>query len=369
MSHDVLVVGAGFAGCTCAERLAEAGLSVLLIDRRNHIGGNAYDHVDAHGVLVHAYGPHIFHTDSPRIFDYLSRFTAWRPYEHRVLARLGGRDFPFPINRRTLNAFFGLDLDAAGAAALLERLREPRAAPRNSEELVLGSVGRELCEAFFRGYTRKQWDMDLSELAVGVAARVPARSDDDDRYFTDRFQCMPRDGYHALFLRMLDRPRIEVRLETDFLRDRGAFDVRHTVFTGPIDAYYDYGHGRLPYRSVRFEHEHRPGAGLVQPVATINYPELAVAHTRITEFRHLTGQVCAGSTLMREYPCWEGDPYYPVPRPENQAMYRRYAALAAEDRSVTFVGRLAQYRYYNMDQAVAAALQAASGIVERLGAA
>jgi len=350
-----LIVGAGFAGATCARALADAGESVLVIDRRPHIGGNAHDRLDDHGVLVHDYGPHIFHTNSERVFGWLSRFTQWRPYEHRVRAVVAGRSYPMPINRTTINTLYGLDLDEAGVARFLERAREPRATLKTSEDVVLNAVGRDLCDKFFRGYTRKQWGLELSELAAGVAARIPTRTGDDDRYFTDRFQAMPADGYTAMFRRMLDHPLIDVRTGIDHAEVRSHIACDRTIFTGPIDAYYGHCFGPLPYRSIRFEHEHLGGVARYQEVGTVNYP-LDHAYTRITEFRHLTGQSHPGTSIVREYPCAEGDPYYPVPNALNEARYRRYAALAEAETHVHFIGRLAQYRYYNMDQVVAAAL-------------
>jgi UDP-galactopyranose mutase len=364
--YDALIVGAGFAGSVCAEQLASAGKQVLLIDKRPHIAGNAYDVLDAQGVLIHVYGPHIFHTNGKRIFEYLSRFTDWRFYEHRVLAVVDGEHYPIPINRTTLNRLYGLELDDAAAAAYLEKVREPRAPIRTSEDVVLSSVGRDLCEKFFRGYTRKQWGLDLSELSAGVAARVPTRTDADDRYFTDSFQFMPADGYTAMFRRMLNRPNIELSLGTDYFDLKGQVDAAHTIFTGPIDAYFDYCFGKLPYRSLSFEHEHVHGRERHQPVGTVNYPN-DHAYTRITEFKHLTGQACAGTSIVREYPRSEGEPYYPIPRPENEALFRRYQELAKGDAAVSFVGRLAQYRYYNMDQVVGAALKAAADVLAALG--
>lgn len=356
---DILVVGAGFAGAVCAERLANAGRRVLVIDKRPHIAGNAYDHLDEQGVLVHRYGPHIFHTNSKRIFEYLSRFTDWRFYEHRVRAIVAGQPYPMPINRTTINRLYGLDLDEAGVAAYLDSVRIPRAPLATSEDVVLNSVGSDLCEKFFRGYTRKQWGLDLSELSAGVAARIPTRTNDDDRYFADTFQFMPAAGYTALFQRMLGHPNIEVRLGVDFAAIRDSLPRAHTVYTGPIDAYFGHRFGRLPYRSLRFEHLHDASADRLQEVGTINYPN-DHAWTRITEFKHLTGQACKGTSLVREYAQDEGDPYYPVPRPENEALFKRYQALANAEPGVSFVGRLAQYRYYNMDQVVGAALKAAS---------
>ena len=354
-----LVIGAGYAGSVMARELADAGHRVHVIDKRLHIAGNAYDELDEHGVLVHRYGPHIFHTNGERIFEYLSRFTQWRPYEHRVRGVIKGMAYPFPINRDTLNLLYGLNLDEVEAAAFFERVREPREPVLTSEDVVLNSVGRDLYEKFFLNYTRKQWGLDPSQLKAGVAARIPVRTNTDDRYFTDTFQAMPLHGYTKMFEAMLNHPNISVELGVDFaeVRQRGGA-YGHLVYTGPIDAYFDFRFGHLPYRSLRFEHEHLAGVAQYQETGTINYPN-DHAYTRITEFKHLTGQQHPGTSIVREYPQAEGDPYYPVPRAENEALFKRYEALAKEEKGVTFVGRLAQYRYYNMDQVVGAALVAA----------
>ncbi len=359
---DFLIVGAGFSGACTARALAEAGLRCHVIDKRSHVGGNAYDRIDDHGVLIHEYGPHIFHTNSEKVVTWLSRFTAWRAYEHRVLAQADACLVPLPINRRTLNELYGLDLDEAGAAAFLERVREPRETIRTSEDVVLNSVGHDLCEKFFRGYTRKQWGLDLSELAAGVAARIPTRTNDDDRYFTDRFQAMPAAGYTAMFQCMLDHPNISIQLGVEFDAVRTSIGRRATVYCGPIDAYFGHRFGALPYRSLRFEHEHRADTTWTQAVGTVNYPN-EHAYTRITGFKHLTGQAHAGTSIVREYPCAEGDPYYPIPRPANEALFKRYEALAEGEQDVHFIGRVAQYRYYNMDQVVGAALALAERLI------
>lgn len=366
MRLDVLVVGAGFSGSVVARQLAEQGLSVLVIDKRDHIGGNAYDRLDASGVLMHPYGPHIFHTNSQRIFDYLSRFTQWRPYEHRVLAKAGDKLVPLPINIDTVNQLYGLELDESTIQAFYDAMREPRDPIRTSEDVVVNAVGRDLYEAFFRGYTRKQWGLDPSELSASVAARVPARTNHDDRYFTDTFQAIPRDGYTALFTKLLDHPGIRVELGVDFFTERGRMGASHTVYTGPVDAYYAQCYGALPYRSLRFEHEHLPDTVEYQSVGTVNFPN-DFEYTRITEFKHVTGQVHAGSSIVREYPQAEGEPFYPVPRPENEALFKRYEALALQEGGVTFVGRLAQYRYYNMDQCVGAAIKASEYVLAKMG--
>ena len=357
-----LIIGAGFAGSTIARALADAGRKVHLIDRRAHIGGNAFDEPDAHGVLVHRYGPHIFHTNSEKVWEFLSRFTEWCPYEHRVLGVVDGKHYPFPINRDTLNLLYGLNLDEAGAAAFFERVREPREPVRSSEDVVLNSVGRDLYEKFFLNYTRKQWGMEPAQLKAGVAARIPVRTNTDDRYFTDTFQAMPLHGYTKMFERMLDHPNITVELGVNFadVRQRGGW--AHVVYTGPVDAYFEHCYGPLPYRSLRFEHEHLNNIEQYQPVGTVNYPN-DHAYTRITEFKHLTGQKHADTSIVREYPQAQGEPYYPIPSDENEALFKRYQALADAERGVTFVGRLAEYRYYNMDQVVAAALSAAQRLL------
>ena len=358
-----LIVGAGFAGCVVARELADAGIAVALVDRRCHIGGNAYDELDSHGVMIHRYGPHIFHTNSERIWSFLSRFTQWRPYEHRVQAVLEGKHYPFPINRNTINSLYGLNLDEAGVAQYFERIREPRSPIRSSEDVVLNAVGRDLYERFFLNYTKKQWGVSPAELKAGVAARIPVRTNTDERYFTDSFQTMPSNGYTRMFESMLDHPGIALQLGVDYadVRDERGFD--HTVFTGPIDSYFDYRFGPLPYRSLRFEHEHVPQQRF-QPVGTVNYPN-DHAFTRITEFKHLTGQPHPGTSIVREYPQAHGDPYYPIPSDDNEALYKRYEALAEAETGVTFVGRLAQYRYMNMDQVVGSALTAARTLIER----
>ena len=356
-SYDFLVVGTGFAGAVLAERLAaDGGHRVLVVDRRPHVGGNAYDCPDAAGVLIHRYGPHIFHTNSEAVFGYLSRFTAWRPYEHRVLASIGGRLLPIPINRTTINGFFGLDLpDDAEAEAFLAAEAEPCGEVRTSEDVVVGRVGRRLYEAFFRGYTRKQWGVDPSELDRSVTARVPVRTDTDDRYFADRFQVMPKHGFTAMFERLLDHPGITVRTGTEYRDVLDRVAARHVIFTGPIDEFFGHRFGRLPYRSLRFEHRN-VASPRFQPVAVVNYPEEEVPYTRVTEYKHLTGQDHGTTSITYEYPAADGDPYYPVPNPANAALYARYEALADATPGVTFVGRLGTYRYYNMDQVVGQAL-------------
>lgn len=358
---DYLVVGAGFGGAVAAERLASAGARVLVVDKRPHIGGNAFDEHDAAGVLIHRYGPHIFHTNSDEVLAYLSRFTAWRPYEHRVLAQVPAGLVPMPINRTTVNRVFGQALTSeAETEAFFATLAEPMNEIRSARDFVVSAVGREMYEMFFHGYTLKQWGVTPAELDRSVTARVPTRTSDDDRYFLDRHQCMPARGYTPMFENMLDHPNITVMVGTDYKAvPRGRF--AHMLFTGPIDSFYGQRFGALPYRSLIFEHETRPG-GLVQPVGTINYPGLETPYTRCTEFRHITGQSHSFTSLCRERSSAEGEPYYPVPNPANHALFKRYQALADAETNVTFTGRLGSYRYMNMDQVVAQSL----AIVKRL---
>ena len=352
---DYLIVGAGFAGSVLAERLARgAGKSVVICDRRNHIGGNAYDHYDAAGILVHKYGPHIFHTNSKEIFDYLSRFTAWRAYEHRVLANIDGQLLPVPINLDTINRFYNRNFTGPEAAEFLASIAEPRQCLRTSEDVVVSKVGRELYEKFFRGYTRKQWGVDPSELEAQVTARIPVRTDRDDRYFTDQFQFMPKHGFTRLFENLLDHPKIEIVLNADYREVKKTIRCRKIIYTGPVDEFFSYRYGKLPYRSLQFQHT-TLDCQRFQRTAVVNYPN-DFSFTRITEFKHLTGQQHAHTSVVCEYPRAEGDPYYPIPQPCNAVIYAKYRELAAGRPNVHFVGRLATYRYYNMDQVVGQAL-------------
>ena len=357
--YDYLIVGAGFAGSVLAERLAsQHGARVLIMDRRDHVGGNAYDEPNEAGIMYHKYGPHIFHTNSQQVVDYLSQFTEWRPYEHRVLAQVRGQLVPIPINRTTLNKLFDLDLKTdEDAANYLASRAEPVENIQTSEDVVINAVGQELYKLFFRGYTRKQWGLDPSELDKQVTSRIPTRTNTDDRYFSDTFQAMPLEGYTRMFERMLDNPLIDKRLGADFrgLKDRAHELADHIIYSGPIDEYFDFRFGRLPYRSLKFDHQTHDREWF-QDVAVVNYPSEDVPFTRISEYKHLTGQEHPRTTVTYEYPSDVGDPYYPIPRPENQELFKRYEALADQTEGVTFVGRLATYRYYNMDQIVGQAL-------------
>jgi UDP-galactopyranose mutase len=352
---DYLIVGAGFAGSVLAERLANgSGKQILICDKRPHIGGNAYDYYNDDGILIHKYGPHIFHTNSADVFQYLSRFTEWREYEHRVLASVDGMLVPIPINLDTINKLYGLSLSAHEVQDFFDKVRERREPVKTSEDVVINAVGKELYEKFFRNYTKKQWDLDPSELDASVTARVPTRTNRDDRYFTDTYQAMPKHGYTRMFEKMLDSPNIKIMLNCDYREIVKEFPFREMIYTGPVDAFFDYCYGKLPYRSLEFKHETHD-TEVFQPAPVVNYPN-EQAYTRVTEFKYLTGQTHKKTGIVYEYPQAEGDPYYPIPRPENTELYAKYKALADLEREVHFVGRLATYKYYNMDQIVAQAL-------------
>lgn len=359
---DYLIVGAGFAGSVLAERLANGlGKKVLICDTRPHIGGNAYDYYNDEGILIHKYGPHIFHTNSADIFDYLTRFTEWREYQHRVLASVDGMQVPIPINLDTINKLYGLNLNAHQVQEFFDKVREPRSEIKTSEDVVINAVGKELYEKFFKGYTNKQWGLDPSELDAAVTARVPTRTNRDDRYFTDTFQAMPKHGYTRMFEKMLDSPNIKVMLNADYEELKDEVQYKDLIYTGPIDAYFNYCYGKLPYRSLEFKHETHDTEKF-QEAPVVNYPN-DQAYTRITEFKYLTGQKHHKTAVVYEYPRAEGDPYYPIPRSENTELYRKYQALANARPDVHFVGRLATYKYYNMDQIVGQALTTYSKIV------
>ena len=363
MHFDCLVVGAGFAGAVMAERLAsQLGKRVLVVDRRDHLAGNAFDSPDRRsGVLLHRYGPHYFRTNSPRIRDYLSQFTGWRPTDYRILAWTDGRFWPFPVNLNTFEQLIGRPSTSEEMTDTLAQWRVALPggrAPANSEEVIVSQIGTELYEKFFKGYTRKQWRRDPSELDASVCGRIPIRTNRDDRYLSDDFQALPRDGYTRLFERLLAHPLIEVRLRTDFRHARAQVTSDHLVYTGPIDEYFDHCLGPLPYRSLRFEPE-TLAQPWFQPAVQVNYPN-DHDFTRIVETKHITGQGdLPMTTIVREYPADYrpgGEPYYPLPTAEARALYARYEARAAAEPNVSFVGRQATYRYYNMDQVVGMAL-------------
>ena len=358
MTWDYLIVGAGFSGAVLAERLAsQTHASCLVIDRRNHIGGNAYDATDSAGVLIHPYGPHYFRTNSDRVIAYLSRFTEWHAVRYKVLSWTHGQFWEFPINLNTFEQLIGRPSSSEEMARILDEWRERIDSPRNSEEVIVSQVGRRLYEMFFRNYTRKQWRRDPSELDPSVCGRIPVRTNRDDRFCEEKFQALPKHGYTAMFRRILDHPKIEVRLNADFREVRNQVRYRQLIYTGPIDEYFDHCEGPLPWRSLRFETETRE-VEFAQPAMQVNYPN-DYDYTRVVEMKHATGQKLPVTTLVREYPqdyTPASEPFYPVPAPDARALYNRYAERAAVEPGVTFVGRLATYRYYNMDQVVASAL-------------
>lgn len=361
---DYLIVGAGFAGSVLAERLASVGdKKVLIIDQRNHIGGNAYDHYNADGILIHKYGPHIFHTNSKYIIDYLSQFTTWRPYEHRVLASVDGQLVPIPINVNTVNMLYGKNLCSDEVELFFQARAEKTDYVRTSEDVVISRVGRELYEKFFKGYTKKQWDLDPSQLDASVTSRVPVRTNKDNRYFTDTYQLMPAQGYTRMFEKMLDHPNIKVMLNTAYREVADLIPHGNLIYTGPIDEYFNYCYGKLPYRSIEFSFE-TLDMEQYQSTGTINYPN-EYAYTRITEFKYITGQKHPKTSIVYEYPTAEGDPYYPIPRKENAEIYKKYEALATAMTNTYFTGRLATYKYYNMDQVVAQSLSLFKKMMQR----
>ncbi|HSN61008.1 MAG TPA: UDP-galactopyranose mutase [Ferruginibacter sp.] len=353
--YDYLIVGAGLAGSVLAERLASiANKKVLLVDKRNHIAGNTFDYYNSDGILVHKYGPHIFHTNSKDVFDYLGNFTEWRPYEHQVLASVDGQLVPVPINQNTVNALYGLNLSQQEVQDFFNSKAEKKDQVLTSEDVVVSVVGRELYEKFFKQYTIKQWALDPSELDASVTARVPTRTNKDNRYFTDSFQAMPLHGYTNMFHRLLDHPNINIMLNTDYKDVVNEISFKNLIYTGPIDAYFDFCFGKLPYRSINFKSQTIDSENY-QPTGTVNYP-MSQAYTRITEFKHLTGQRHEKTSIVFEYPTAEGDPYYPIPRKENMEIYNKYKTLAASELNTLFTGRLGTYKYYNMDQVVAQSL-------------
>ena len=355
---DFLIVGAGFAGSVLAERIAsQLGKTCLIVEKRNHIGGNAYDHYDGAGVLLNTYGPHYFRTNSQRIIDYLSQFTEWREVEYKILSWTNGRYWQFPINLNTFEQLIGRPSTTEEMEAELAEWRVRIDSPKNSEEVIVSQVGWKLYEMFFKNYTRKQWQRDAKELDPSVCGRIPIRTNRDNRYLSEKFQALPKNGYTPMFQKMLSNPKIEVRLNTDFREARTQVQFKRLIYTGPIDEYYDHCFGRLPYRSLRFEPE-TLAQEFFQPTMQVNYPN-DYDFTRIVEIKHATGQRLPSTTIVREYPQNFGpgrEPYYPIPAPDARAIYSKYAERAGLEKDVTFVGRLATYRYYNMDQIVGMAL-------------
>jgi UDP-galactopyranose mutase len=360
-TYDYVVVGAGFAGSVIAERLASTGKKILICDKRPHIGGNTYDHYDSSGILVHKYGPHIFHTNSDDVYNYLSQFTKWYAYEHRVLSCVDGKLLPVPINLDTINKLYDWNLTSEELEEFFKRVGEPRSVIRTSEDVIISKVGRELYEKFFKNYTRKQWGLDPSQLDASVIARIPVRTNRDDRYFSDKYQVMPALGFTKMFEHILSHPNITQVLDVDYHEILNKVSYKEVIYSGPIDLFFDYCYGKLPYRSLQFKFETH-NQEIFQAGPVINFPN-EHNYTRSTEFKYLTGQRHKKTSIVYEFPQAEGDPYYPIPRPENNEIYRKYQALADRTKNVHFVGRLGTYKYYNMDQVVAQALTLAAKLI------
>jgi UDP-galactopyranose mutase len=363
--YDYLIVGAGLSGLVLAERLGSLGRSCLVVERRNHIGGNCHDRKDRNGLFYHVYGPHYFRTNSELVRAYLSRFTKWQDAKYRVNVFTRGTYWSFPVNLGTFRQF---SRNPAATEddfkAYLARSAVPIAAPANSKEAILASVGSELYELFYKGYTEKQWGRPAEALDASVCRRIPIHTGLDERYFRDEFQALPRQGYDPMFQAILEASGADLRLETDHRDVVRLVRHRHLIYSGPLDEYFDCRFGPLPYRTARYALEEIgeagvPAGGFVQPVLQVNYPG-PEAFTRTVELKHVTGQVSRSSNLVREFPAeyrpCESDPNYPIPGPESDSLAARYRELAEREPGVTFIGRLAQYRYLNMDQVVGAAL-------------
>jgi len=354
MKYDYLIVGAGFAGSVMAERLAsQLNKKVLVVEKRNHIAGNAYDEFDDHEILVHRYGPHIFHTNSKEVFEYLSQFTEWLPYEHKVLAKIGDELYPIPINRLTINKLYNLNLKIEEEVKeYFETVKEKRFPILSSEDIIVNQVGIDLFEKFFKHYTKKQWNLEAKELSSSVCGRIPIRTNDDCRYFTDKYQFMPKYGYTKMFQKILNDKNIEVILNTDYKSILNSIQFEKMIYTGPIDYFFDYKFGKLPYRSIRFEFRN-VNQEQYQETAQINYVDDSVDHTRVIEHKLLSKQNSDSTTISYEYPQIEGEPFYPIPNERNRHQYLLYKTEAEKLSNVIFCGRLAEYQYYNMDQVVA----------------
>ena len=352
--YDYLIVGAGFAGSVMAERIAsQLNKKVLIVEKRNHIGGNAYDEYDEHGILIHKYGPHIFHTNSKSVFEYLSQFTEWIPYEHKVLAKLNGELYPIPINRLTINKLYKLGLKSENEVAeFYKKVSEKRYPVRNSEDIIVNQVGYDLFEKFFKNYTKKQWNLEPKDLASSVCGRIPVRTNDDRRYFTDKYQFMPKKGYTEMFKKILSHSNIEIVLNIDYKKILNDIKFDKMIYTGPIDYFFDYEFGKLPYRSIRFEYKNFK-QNLLQDSAVINFVEKEIDFSRVTEYKHLTGQKSEKTTLSYEYFQEDVEPYYPIPTEENNLLAKKYSEHSSKIKSVSFLGRHGEYKYYNMDQVVA----------------
>lgn len=372
--YNLIIVGAGLSGSVIAERASKMlGLKSLVIDKREHIGGNCYDYIDEHGIRTSMYGVHIFHTKYDRVKEYVSQFSEWIPYEHRVVAKAkdvkGNTKFvPMPPNIQTVNMLFGTDITKKEEMVAWLNKRRPSAEskPKNGEDMAISRVGKDLYKMLIKPYTKKQWDKFPAQLDAEVFTRLPYREDNDDRYFNDPWQNLPKDGYTAMFENILLKDqKITVRLGMDYFKIKDNLPEHDLlVFTGPIDAYFaSKGLPKLEYRSIYWEKEYmEPTAKFFQPAWVVNYPEADVNWTRVSEYKHAPNQPAGvkehpGTVVYREYSTDVGDPYYPVPNKRNKDLYAKYQALAQQAKGVKFVGRLASYKYFNMDQAILNALE------------
>lgn len=366
MKFDYLIVGAGLAGCTLAERLANAlHKKVFVVEKRNHIGGNCYDHYNEHGILIKPYGPHIFHTKIKRVWEYLNQFTSFNNYVHRVIANVGGKEVYFPVNLDTMEKLKQQRFTPESLQAYFEekRIKIDEKDIKNSRDLVLSQVGEEIYELFVKHFTKKQWGVYPEELDPLVLRRIPVRYNRDTRYFDDPWQGIPTHGYYRIFEKMLDNKKIHLLLQTDYKEILRDIKFDKMIYTGPIDYYFDYLYGKLPYRSIQFKFE-TLDIEQFQSASVVNYT-VDKDYTRITEFKHFYLQQHAKTTICYEYPTNEGDPYYPIPREDNQKLYEKYKAEADKLKNVFFIGRLAQYKYLNMDQVVNRALELPHGMGDR----
>lgn len=378
---DFFIVGAGFSGLVAAERLSQAGFTCVVVDKRDHIGGNAYDCYDEAGVLIHPYGPHYFRSNSARIVAYLSQFTEWHEVSYQIKSYTKERFWSFPINLNTFEEWQGRESTELEWRDYLDTHKVEIEHPQNSEEVILSQVGWDMYRTFFEPYTLKQWKRHPRELQASVCARIPIRMNRDDRYLTESFQAMPSQGYTVMFEKMIENsPGLQLRLGVDFATEKSQWQFRHLIFTGPIDEYFAHCYGSLPYRSLRFEHESFTGEGLAarreisgkpgfwQPVMQVNYPDLHLPFTRTVEIKHATGQQIDATTVVREFPDdWVPgkEPFYPVPTDASAELYARYKKLAEQETNVSFIGRLGTYRYYNMDQVTGMALTEAEKLIQR----
>lgn len=357
--YDIVIVGAGISGLTLAERYSGLGKKVLIIESRDHIGGNCYDYINDDGILVSRYGPHYFHTNDKEVWDYIHKFSQWEPYEHRVIAHVDGKEVPIPINIKTVNALFGLSIRSQAQMRRWLKENVPDIpSPKNAEEAAIARVGNVIYEKIFKGYTKKQWDKDPRDLSQEITNRIPVRINDDDRYFVDKYQALPKYGYTKFFEKMIEKKNIHIMLNTtwDDIKSKITYSDK-LFFTGRIDSYFNNIFEPLEYRSLRFEFETLSQEHF-QRYAQENYPSENIPFTRIVEYKVATGQKSPKTTISREFPTWDGDPYYPVLSKRNQKLYKKYqkAANSLQKDNIYFVGRLANYKYFNMDQAFKNAL-------------